>query len=64
MPKFNGQVTLVQFKKAAVQIKVFDGTEDDAEWQKALERVRTWKAAARVLPSRHPMLPIAMGEEI
>ncbi len=63
MPKFNGKVTLAEFKKAAVRLEVL-GQEADGEWKRALEGVRTWKKAALVLPFRHPMLAIAAGEEV
>lgn len=62
MAKFNGKVSLVEFKKAAGQVEVY-GTAD-CKWRQALERARTWRAAALVLPSRHPMLAIASGEEV
>lgn len=63
MPKFNGHITLTQFKKAAVQIHVFH-SPDDEEWRKALERARTWRRAAAVLPTYHPMRAIACHEEL
>lgn len=63
MAKFNGGVTLREFKKAAVQLEVL-GAVQDAEWRAALERVRTWQAAMVVLPFAHPMLVIAAGEEV
>ena len=62
MAKFNGQVSLVQFKKVAGQVEIYGAA--DAEWRAALERARSWRAAALVLPSRHPMLAIASGEEV
>lgn len=62
MAKHNGQVTLGEFKKAAGKVTIY-GTED-REWQDALVRARTWRAAALVLPARHPMLAIASGEEV
>jgi len=63
MAKFNGGVTLREFKKAAVQMEVL-GAVQDAEWRVALERVRSWKAARIVLPFAHPMLAVAAGEEV
>jgi len=63
MAKFNGKVTLTQFKKAAVQLEVLGG-KDDSEWQRALSRARTWRRAAACLPFLHPMLAIANGEEV
>ena len=63
MAKFNGKVTLAQFKQAAVQIHVFH-SEDDKEWQRALEQARTWRRAAAILPTYHPMRAIAMHEEV
>jgi len=62
MVKFNGGVTLREFKKSAVQLEVL-GAVQDAEWRVALERVRSWKAARSVLPFAHPMLAVAAGEE-
>lgn len=62
MSKFGGKVTLGEFKRAAGRVEVY-GT-DDTEWRQALERARTWRTAALVLPSRHPMLAIASGEEV
>ncbi len=62
MAKFNGRVSLVDFKKVAGRVEVY-GTAD-YEWRQALERARTWRRAAAVLPSRHPMLAIASGEEV
>lgn len=62
MAKFNGKVTLSEFKKAAVQVDVM-GAKDDAEWQRALLRARTWRRAAACLPYMHPMLAIASREE-
>lgn len=62
MAKFNGRVTLTQFKKAAVSIEVFY-SPDDMEWRAALERARTWKQAANILPSIHPMRAIASRVE-
>lgn len=61
MAKFNGKVTLGEFKRAAGQVVVYGNV--DSEWREALERARTWKLAARVLPASHPMLAIASGEE-
>lgn len=61
MPKFNGTITLGQFKKAAGKVAIY-GTED-AEWRSALERARSWRAAAMALPYRHPMLAIAAQSE-
>lgn len=62
MAKFNGQVTLREFKRAAVQLEVL-GEEFDAEWRRALSNARTWRIAAATLPTRHPMLAIASREE-
>jgi hypothetical protein len=63
MAKFNGGVTLREFKKSAVQLEVL-GAVQDAEWRTALVQARTWQAACRVLPFTHPMLAIAAGEEV
>lgn len=63
MAKFNGKVTLTEFKRNAVQVVVFGAHEDDTQWQTALAKARTWRRAAAVLPRLHPMIAIAMGEE-
>lgn len=63
MAKFNGRVTLSEFKRAAVRIDVYHFPED-REWQRALEAARTWKQVREVLPGSHPMRPIACKEEI
>jgi len=62
MTKFNGQVKLGEFKKAAGLVEIHAAT--DVEWRKALDKARTWKSAAMALPFRHPMLAIAAGEEV
>jgi len=62
MAKFNGKVSLVEFKKVAGRVEVYGPA--DCEWRQALERARTWRVAALVLPSRHPMLAVASGEEV
>ena len=62
MSKFNGKVTLATFKKAAVQIHVFH-SPDDNEWRRALEQARTWRRAAAVLPTFHPMRAIISEAE-
>lgn len=62
MAKFNGKVTLIDFKRAAVQLEVL-GAQDDAEWKRALSKARTWRRAAACLPYLHPMLAIATREE-
>lgn len=62
MSKFGGKVTLAAFKKAAVQIHVFH-SPDDVEWRRALERARTWRRVAAVLPTFHPMRAIACEAE-
>jgi len=62
MAKLNGQVKLGEFKKAAGLVEIHTST--DGEWRKALDKARTWKAAAMALPFRHPMLAIAAGEEV
>jgi hypothetical protein len=62
MAKFNGQVRLGEFKRAAGLVEIHTST--DGEWRTALAKARTWKAAKVALPPRHPMLAIAAGEEI
>jgi len=57
-----GHITLIMFKKAAVQIHVFH-SEDDEAWRQALEKARTWRRVAAILPHYHPMRAIAVGEE-
>ena len=63
MAKFKGQVTLSEFKKAAVQLEVL-GERQDSEWRLALSQAKSWKRAAHCLPATHPMLAIASREEI
>lgn len=63
MAKFNGQVTLHQFKQAAAQVVVLQAG-GDSEWREALAKARTWRRVSQVLPHRHPMLAIACGEEV
>ena len=62
MAKFNGQVKLNEFKKAAGLVEIHTST--DGEWRKSLDKARTWKAAKVALPFRHPMLAIAAGVEV
>lgn len=64
MGKFNGQVTLREFKAKAGQLVVLGQPLQEEEWRLALAKAKSWKAAAKVLPSRHPMLAIACGEEV
>jgi len=63
MAKFNGQLTLSEFKKAAVQLEVL-GERQDSEWRLAPSPAKSWKRAAHCLPATHPMLAIASREEI
>lgn len=63
MAKFNGSLTLGEFKRAAGQVQVFDQPAEDHVWQEALARARTWRRAAAVLPWHHPMQAIVRHEE-
>lgn len=53
------QVTLAQFKAKAAGVVVFGAQVQDAEWQDALHRARSWQRASEVLPLRHPLAALA-----